>query len=88
MEKKTSFMIAVGILACGAVVGFLLCLSLRPAFSSPGQEPAAGRYQIAGCPGHAFVLDTATGQVWEQFEPESQGSGSAGFLEPKLKGKP
>ena len=68
-----------------AVLG--LMLSLRPTSQPPAQEPPFGRFQIAGSPGHAFVLDTATGQVWENFEPEAMGSGDAGFLLPKPKNK-
>jgi hypothetical protein len=44
-----------------------------------------GRFQVAGVPGHAYVLDTATGQVWETFATESQGSSDMDFKERKLK---
>ena len=37
--------------------------------SGPGRE--VGRYQISGVTGHMFVLDTATGRVWEKWATES-----------------
>ncbi len=43
---------------------------------SPGRE--VGRYQISGVKGHMFVLDTATGRIWEKFASESSFS-SGGF---------
>lgn len=44
---------------------------------------ASGRYQMAANPGHAYVLDTATGQVWQTFYPENQGSYDRDFFDPK-----
>jgi hypothetical protein len=41
------------------------------------------RYQIQVVEGHAFVLDTSTGQVWEKWLHPSGGSTSPGFLQPK-----
>ena len=81
MDLKSSLVIGVCIIVASAVLG--LTLSLRPADPLP-----PGRFQITGSPGHAFVLDTATGQVWENFEPESQGGNTVGFSDPKLRGKP
>lgn len=82
---KSSLVIGACVIVAGAVLG--LTLSLRPLAQSTGQESVPGRFQIAGSPGHAFVLNTATGQVWESFEPEGSGSNSQGFDDPKLKGK-
>jgi len=44
-----------------------------------------GRYQIAGIPGHAYVLDTATGQVWEDYAPTNEGIRDQQFKQIKLK---
>ncbi len=44
---------------------------------------APARYQMQTVEGHAFVLDTATGQVWEKWVPPNGGGGTAGFHEPK-----
>jgi hypothetical protein len=43
-----------------------------------------GRFQMLGTPGHAYVCDTTTGQVWEQFAPENQGGTDADFSKPKV----
>lgn len=43
----------------------------------------SGRYQLQTNEGHAFVLNTASGQVWEKFVSPSGGGTSSGFLEPK-----
>ncbi|ADG68996.1 hypothetical protein Plim_3182 [Planctopirus limnophila DSM 3776] len=50
-----------------------------------GNSSVIGRYQIAGIPGHAYVLDTATGQVWEDFAPTSEGARDHEFKRVKLK---
>jgi hypothetical protein len=60
--------------------------ALSPLAPAAGQEPPAGRFQIAGIPGHAYVLDTATGQVWETFGAAGTGSSDGDFKSPKLKG--
>jgi hypothetical protein len=83
MDVKSALILGVCLIIAGAVLGLVLSLRTAPA----GQEPAAGRFQIAGSPGHAYVLDTATGKVWESFEPEGVGSNSPGFNDPKLKDK-
>jgi hypothetical protein len=44
---------------------------------------APARYQMQTVDGHAFVLDTGTGQVWERWLPPGNGSNSPGFNEPK-----
>lgn len=46
------------------------------AVGGAGRE--VGRYQISGVAGHMFVLDTATGRVWEKWATESRFS-SGGF---------
>jgi hypothetical protein len=85
------------LLAVGAVIGTVatVVLSRDPQTAVGGDSPAKagtpagpiGRFQIAGIPGHAYVLDTATGQVWERFDTASSGSSSKDFLEPKIKGE-
>jgi hypothetical protein len=82
VDVKNSLIIGVCLIIAAAVLGF--AVSPRPG----GQEPPRGRFQVAGSPGHAFVLDTATGQVWEKFEGESGGETTTGFSDPKLKGNP
>ena len=45
------------------------------------RRPVPARYQLQMTNGHACVLDTATGQVWEKgFE---SGYTSSDFLDPK-----
>jgi hypothetical protein len=55
MEIKGAFVLAAGIVIASLIVTFA--------------RPQASRYQIVGASDHAYVLDTATGQVWEQFVP-------------------
>ena len=50
----------------GLVVGAVVVFSLG---AGVNLEPQVKRYAIAGNEGHAFVLDTVTGQVWEKFTP-------------------
>ncbi len=45
----------------GLVVVLVLCLLGAEPFPGPGPR---GRYRIETGTGHAFVLDTITGQVW------------------------
>lgn len=44
---------------------------------------APARFQIQTAEGHAFVLDTATGEVWERHFIPGGGGNSSGFNEPK-----
>jgi len=54
-------------------VGLALGLVMAAALGAGvGHEPQSERYQMATNEGHAFVLDTVTGQVWEKFEPAGQ----------------
>ena len=52
------------------------CLVLTSVIWAVGQYATAARYQIAGTQAHAFVLDTATGEVSEKFAGTSSGPGS------------
>src|SRR6185312_15078230 len=55
-----------------------------PAAKAPAPDLQVGRFQIAGIPAHVYVLDTATGKVWERFDTVGTGSSSEDFLEPKI----
>ena len=59
-----------GVLGAGA--------ALKPA------PQTLGRYEMHTMEGHAFVLDTVTGQVWESFETATGGSTDDGFSAAKL----
>jgi hypothetical protein len=48
----------------GLVVALILCLFGAVAFVPPEEY---GRFQIAVNDGYAFLLDSATGQVWSQM---------------------
>jgi hypothetical protein len=78
---------AAGILGTSIVVAALAgALALRPpASASPVSEPGIGRFQIGTNLGHSYVIDTATGQVWETFVSANQGSNDAEFKSPKVK---
>jgi len=59
-----------------------LIISLTPKDRSAELE--VGRFQMSGVPGHAFVIDTFTGKVWQKYATTHQGSTSPDFLNPKL----
>lgn len=68
MNTKAALILGASIIVGSMALGLL---TTRPHADSNGGQVVVGRYQIAGVPGHAFVLDTATGRVWEKFVPES-----------------
>jgi len=82
MDCKSS-----GILgACLIIATLILALVPKPYVSGAASVfPPVGRFQMAGIPGHAYVVDTATGQVWEDFATAGSGSNDAEFKRPKLK---
>lgn len=52
-----------------------------PATPAPAASVQVGRFQLEGIPNYIYVLDTATGQVWERFP----GTQRDEFLQPKIK---
>jgi hypothetical protein len=71
---------------CLIIAALIVTLAPRLQAPAPAQfPPQVGRYQMAGVPGHAYVIDTATGQVWEDFASPNQGSSDPDFGKPKLK---
>ena len=87
MTRQRLFMVS------GIVAAVVLAIRLQssavgddPKLPPPMNEPRVGRFQIVAVPGHSYVLDTATGQVWHQLDMAGPGSNSRGFLEPKLEG--
>lgn len=69
--------------AAGTVVAVAVIFALGAAADI--SEPQIGRFQIEKDGNHAYVIDTATGEVWQQHALPSRGSNSTGFSEPKLK---
>ena len=67
----------------GGILG--MCLIIAALIVTLVPRPQVGRYQMGGVPGHAYVIDTATGQVWEDFATASQGSSDPDFKKPKVK---
>jgi hypothetical protein len=66
-------------------VGLALGLVMAAALGAGVRyEQQSGRYQITTNEGHAFVLDTVTGEVWEKFEGSSSGDNTPGFSDTKL----
>ena len=72
MDTKSS-----GILGVCLIIAALIVVLLP--------RPQMGRYQMRGVPGHAYVIDTATGQVWEDFATPSSGRSDPDFKKPKVK---
>jgi hypothetical protein len=72
--------------ACLVAAAWVIALVPRP--QPPAAAPAGpsvGRFQFGSVPGHAYVPDTATGQVWEDFATPNQGSNAPAFRKPKVK---
>ena len=82
MDTKSAGMLG------GCVIVAALIVALVPRHEAPAATPSGpqpGRFQMGGVPGHAYVLDTATGQVWEDFAPAGSGSSHPDFNKPKVK---
>ncbi|MBX7102813.1 MAG: hypothetical protein K1X57_01950 [Gemmataceae bacterium] len=77
MNDRGHFLLGLCIIVAASLVAFV------PRPQSP--VPPVGRYQMSGVPGHAYVIDTVTGQVWEDFASSGQGSSDSDFKKPKLK---
>lgn len=79
MDRKNALIIGASMVISAGIIAFALTSQ------SSNSEPSIGRYQMGGVPGHAYVLDSSTGQVWEKFASASGGTTSADFNSPKLK---
>src|SRR5262249_22116939 len=93
MDVKSSAVLGVSIVVAYGILFITLQLKQRATMATgSGSSAPVGRFQIITNPNHAFVLDTATGQVWYTFAPSTSPSNSAslfpGFAEPKIKGQP
>jgi len=84
MDIKGSLVIGASIVVASIVLG----LTLAPKSPAPASTPAGaqvGRFQMGGAPGHAYIIDTAIGQVWEKFAIPSEGTTDQEFNRPKIK---
>lgn len=80
MDTKSGGVLGV----CLIIAALIVALAPRlPVPVPPGTQ--IGKYQMGGVPGHAYVLDTTTGQVWEDFASVGQGSSDPEFRKPKVK---
>jgi hypothetical protein len=71
---------------CVVIAALIVALVPRPAANQPASHgPQVGRYLLGGVPGHAYVIDTATGQVWEKFATTGEGTTHPDFNDPKVK---
>ena len=84
MNMKTSFIVGVSIIVAGVCHAAIVQPALPPASSGP----TTGRFQIAGNPGHVYIIDTATGRVWEKYAAATRGSTSKGFDSEKIEAVP
>ena len=53
----------------GLMVATIICLVGAVDYVPRGDH---GRFEIEANDGHAFILDSATGQVWSEMFPDSQ----------------
>ncbi len=78
--RKQWVVVTIVFVALGA--GMIAQSQSRGQSSAPAQ---VGRFQMVGVPGHTYVLDTVTGQVWEDFAVPSQGRTDDDFKAVKVK---
>jgi len=78
-DPKSVLLGAVVAVLFGCVVG-----ADDPADPDHLPTPAVLRFQIESNEQHVFVLDTATGQVWQKYLPPNQGPMPGNFNEPNL----
>lgn len=62
-----------------------LIIALVPRFQTSTPATQVGRFQMSGVPGHAYVIDTTTGQVWEKFASTGEGTTDQDFSTSKVK---
>jgi hypothetical protein len=87
MGVKGFRVVAVGVVIAAIILGVTWphhpqATAQPPAAPAPAQ---IGRFKMASTNGHVYVLDTATGQVWEAFAGPNQGSTDKDFKDPKVK---
>jgi hypothetical protein len=80
MDTRAAVILGASLVFASFVLGY----SLAPKPAEP-QAPQVGRFRMSGVPGHAYVIDTATGQVWEDFATPTQGTSDQEFKRPKVK---
>jgi len=68
-------------LLIGAVLTVSVLLALGASLNGP---PQVERFRLATSPGHVFVIDTATGQVWGKYVIPRQDMKGQEFMEPRL----
>ena len=79
MDSKSA-----GILG-GCLVIAALVITLVPQSQAPGPtDPQVGRFQIRGISDHMYVIDTATGQVWDRFVSSNSGDPNPSWVNPKV----
>jgi len=72
MDTKNTIILGI----CIIIAALVIALMLRTQAPTPTQ---VGRFQISGVPNEWYVIDTETGQVWEDYGPGSD------FEKPKVK---
>jgi hypothetical protein len=68
-------------LLLGAVLTMFVLLAFGASLNDP---PQVDRFRIATTANHVFVVDTATGQVWEQYVVPRRDSRDQEFMAPRL----
>ncbi len=66
------------------LVAFVAGILVTAAVGAASSSAQVGRYQVAGTGQQGLVIDTVTGQVWQNYFPPNQGSGDPDFFKPKL----
>ena len=82
MDTKRTLILGASVVIAGLALGLTLSANHPPSVQ-PAQQ--VGRFQMCGVPGRAYVIDTVTGQVWEEWVPAIGGKDDEEFKKPKLK---
>ena len=69
--------------SCLIFAALIVALVPRPQASAAATQ--VGRFQMSGVPGHAYVIDTTTGQVWEKVATTGEGTTDQDFRTSKVK---
>jgi hypothetical protein len=70
--------------SAGILGGCLVIAALVITLVPGPTDPQLGRFQIRGISNHMYVIDTATGQVWDTFVQSNSGGTGPSWANPKV----
>jgi hypothetical protein len=70
--------------SAGILGGCLVIAALVITLVPGSTDPQLGRFQIRGISDHMYVIDTATGEVWDRYVSSGGGDTSPSWVNPKV----